>query len=98
MHFVCNQLSNFFTHILINGDPWSMILCDAKFSSFSKFQTQKLVLFLKVINKRYFAVSRMVQYFIIKEEEIIFSIFLHTGFPMAPCHQDLDLGLMSLVL
>ena len=42
-----------------------MCVCDAKFSYFSKFQKTKIVLCLKVINKCYFAISRMVQYFIL---------------------------------
>ena len=64
MHFVCNQSWIFFTHILTMIIFGLCFFCDAKFSYFSKFQKTKIVLSLKVINKCYFAISRMVQYFI----------------------------------
>ena len=64
MHFFCNQSWIFFTHILTMIIFGLCFFCDAKFSYFSKFQKTKIVLSLKVINKCYFAISRMVQYFI----------------------------------
>ena len=55
---------DFFTHILTMIIFGLCFFCDAKFYYFSKFQKTKIVLSLKVINKCYFAMSRMVQYFI----------------------------------